>query len=246
MRQRACVSWAAVVAALVVAGCGSDSPTGSSTAGGVAVQGLVLAGGTSSVAAADTGSSTAQARKTKVRIDGTSLSVDVSANGTFEFKGVASGTFTLVFEVDGVEVGRVIVSAAEGSAVKIVVQVQDSVLVVVELKVEGPGTPSAGGGNASSGCVVNGGKAGSGIELEGRVASGDSSQFNLTAPGRASTDVVVNASSATFRCVGSTKTTSDAQCKALVKAGAQVHVRGTMMSCSAAQVTAIEVKVQKG
>ena len=65
--------------------------------------------------------------------------------------------------------------------------------------------------------------------------------------GRSGTPVDVSASSASFRCIGGAKAATDAECKASVKAGAKVHVRGTLMTCtpSAAQVTAVEVKVQK-
>jgi hypothetical protein len=54
-----------------------------------------------------------------VRVDGTSLSVDVSANGTFQLKGIPGGTFTLVFLADGVEIGRVVVTAEDGSAAQV-------------------------------------------------------------------------------------------------------------------------------
>jgi hypothetical protein len=236
---------AAVVAAVVTGGCGSDSPSGPSAAGGVVVQGVVLGNGASSVAAADTQTAAAQAKKLKVKVDGTSLTVDVSANGTFQLTGVPSGSFTLVFLADGVEIGRVVVTAEDGSEVKIVVQVTDSVLVVVELKVEGPETKDA---TTSSSCVINGGKANEEIELEGTVASGAWQSFHLTATGRSSDDIVVNGAGATFTCVGSAKKTTDADCKASVADGARVHVRGKLTSCTTApaQVTAKEVKVQKG
>jgi hypothetical protein len=178
-------------------------------------------------------------------VEGTTLTVDVSANGTFKLSGVPSGTFTLVFLADGVEVGRVVVSAGDGSQVNIVVQVQGSVLVVIDIKVEGtdPGTPPP----SSSSCGINGGTLGQGIELEGNVSSGSSAAFKLSVNGRASFPIDVNAAAASFRCVGNAKTTSDAECKAAVKAGAKVHVKGTLMTCAAssAQVTATEVKVQK-
>ena len=88
---------------------------------------------------------------------------------------------------------------------------------------------------------------GQGIELEGDVSSGTYAAFKMAVNGRASTPVDVNASSASFRCIGGAKAATDAECKASVKAGAKVHVRGTLMTCttSAAQVTAAEVKVQK-
>jgi hypothetical protein len=243
MKRRMLVSWAAtVVAAMVTAGCGSESPTGPSAAGGVVVPGVVLGEG-ASVSAADTQTSASSAKKVTVKVEGTSLTVDVSASGTFQFTGIPSGTFTLIFMADGIEIGRVVVTAEEGSEVKIVVQVTDSTLVLIEIKVENPDETDD--DTASSSCVVNGGKAGERIELEGTVASGSSTQFNLTATGRSSADVVVNAGSASFKCIGSAKTTSDADCKASVKTGSRVHVRGPLMSCATAQVTASEVKVQK-
>jgi hypothetical protein len=245
MKRRVLVSCvAAVIAAVVTGGCGSESPTGSSAAGGVGVQGVVLGNG-ASVSAADTQTSASSAKKVTVKVDGTSLTVDVSASGTFQFTGIPSGTFTLVFLADGVEIGRVVVSAAEGSEVKIVVQVTDSTLVLVEIKVENPDQPEDDDDTTSSSCVVNGGKAGERIELEGTVASGSSANFYLTATGRSSTDVLVNAGSASFKCIGSAKTTSDSQCRDSVRGGARVHVRGTLMSCAPAVVTASEVKVQK-
>jgi hypothetical protein len=242
----ACV--AAVIAAVVTGGCGSEGPTGSSAAGGVGVQGVVLGNG-ASVSAADTQTSSSGAKKVTVKVEGTSLTVDVSASGTFQFTGIPSGTFTLVFLADGVEIGRVVVSAADGSEVKIVVQVTAGTLVVVEIKVESPtSAPSPGATPAtSSSCMVNGGTQGQGIELEGDVFSGSSAGFKITVNGRSSVPVDVNTSGASFRCIGSAKTTSDAECKASVKPGAKVHVSGTLTSCSssAALVTAAEVKVQK-
>jgi hypothetical protein len=237
------LSWAAAgIAVVVTSGCGSESPMAPS-AGGVVVQGVVLGDGASVTAAADTQPATSQAKKVTVRVDGTTLTVDVSANGTFQLKGVPSGTFTLVFLADGVEVGRVVVSAGEGSEVKIVVQVTAGTLVVVEIKVDSttPGTTPA-----TSSCVVNGGTVGQGIELEGDVSFGTSGAFKMTVNGRSSVPVdVVTSSSTSFKCVGSAKTTGD--CKASVKERAKVHVRGTLTSCStsAALVSATEVMVQK-
>jgi hypothetical protein len=55
--------------------------------------------------------------------------------------------------------------------------------------------------------------------------------------------VDVNASGASFRCVGQ----SGPDCKANFKIGNKVHVRGLLTTCTAtdALVTATEVKVQK-
>jgi len=236
-------TWMAVAAAAVAVACGSDSPS-SPSAGGVVVQGVVL--GADAAVSASTGVPVAAAKNQKitVKVEGQSITAEVSANGTFELKGIPSGTFTLVFLADGVEIGTVVVTAGEGSEVKIVVQVKDSVLVLVEIKVEapesGPGSPS------QSACLVNGGKVGAGIELEGNVASGDDKAFKMSAAG--GTDLVdVTAATASFRCIGSAKAATEAECRASVKSGAKLHVKGTLMTCSAtkADVTAAEVKVQK-
>jgi hypothetical protein len=232
---------AVVVAALLAGGCGSDSPT--APGGGVVVEGVVV-GGTASVSAADLQSSAAAARKVTVKVEGTTLTVDVSANGTFKLEGVPSGTFTLVFLQDGVEIGRVVITAGDDTEVKIVVQVTGSTIVVVELKVEGRDADKPA---SSSSCGVNGASLGQGIELEGNVSSGNSSAFKLSVNGRAGFPIDVNAGSASYKCIGQAKTSSEAECKAAVKSGAKVHVSGSLASCTAtsATVTASEVKVQK-
>jgi hypothetical protein len=237
---------AVVAAALISQGCGSDGPTAASSAG-VLVQGVVLGDGASVSIAAGSQPEAASPKKLKVRVDGTSLDVDVSVNGTFELKGVPSGTFTLVFLADGVEVGRVVVSAADGSEVKIVVQVTAGALVVVEIKVDG--TPSETPPAATASCAFNGGTLGQGVEIEGDVLpGGTAAAFQMNVNGRSSLPLDVNASSASFQCVGSAKTTTVDECKASVRSGAKVHVSGTLSTCTSSkvEVTASEVKVQKG
>jgi hypothetical protein len=235
---------AAAFAAFFTTACGSDSPT-SSSSGGVVVQGMVLSDSAStSVGAADTRTATAQAKKVTVKVDGTSFTVDVSSNGTFQFTGIPSGTFTLVFLADGVEVGRVVVTAEDGNEVKIVVQVKAAELVVVQIEVNGADQGSTPG---TSSCSVNGGKLGQGIELEGNVSSGTFPTFQMSVNGRSGFPIDVNAASASVSCIGSAKATSATECKASIKTGTKVHVSGTLMTCtsSSAQVTATEVKVQK-
>jgi len=245
MQRLVLMRWAAVViAALMAVACGGESPTGAN-GGGVVVQGVVM-GDSASASAADTRSPQAsQAKKVTVKVEGTTLTVDVNANGTFQLTGIPSGTFTLVFLADGVEVGRVVVTAGDGSEVKIVVQVTAGQLIVVEIKVENGSNASP--PPTSSSCSVNGGTVGQKIELEGNVESGSSAAFKLSVNGRAGFPIDVNAASASFKCVGGAKTSSDAECKASVKSGAKVHVSGTLMTCttSTATVTATEVKVQK-
>ena len=245
MKCRGLVLSAAVLAAaLWTAACGSDSPTASSS-GGVAVQGVVV-GDSATASVADTrATQSSQPHKVTVKVSGTTLSVDVNANGTFQINGIPSGTFTLVFLVDGVEVGRVEITAGDGSEVKIVVQVNTTQVVVVNIDVDDGGT--SGGTTTSSSCGVNGGTVGHGIELEGNVSSGTFPTFKMTVNGRSDFPIDVSASSASVQCIGGAKTSSDTECKAQVKSGAKVHVKGTLMACStsSAQVTATEVKVQK-
>ena len=248
MNRRVLLVWIAVGAAVIAPACGGGSPSSPSGSGGVAVQGVVLGDGTSFTASSGAGPSSAQAQKITVKVAGTSITAEVAANGTFELKGISSGSFTLIFLVDGVEIGRVVINAPDGSEVKLVVQVKNSVLVVVEIKVETGGTaPSPSPTPISSACFINGGTVGQGIELEGDVTGGTSAAFKMAVNGRADTPIDVNASSASFRCIGGAKVPTDTECKASVKAGAKVHVSGRLESCttSAAVVTAAEVKVQK-
>jgi hypothetical protein len=246
MNRRVWLARVAVAAVVVAAGCGGNSPSSPSAGGnGVVVQGVMLGDGAAVVASSGSHPSSAKTQKVTVKVEGTTLTADVSANGTFELKGIPSGTFTLIFMSDGVEIGRIVVTAEDGSEVKIVVQVKDSILVVIEIKVESPepvGSPSP------ATCIISGGKVGQGIELEGDVSSGTSAAFKMAVNGERASDLVtVNASSAAFKCIGGAKAETDAECKLAVTSGAKVHVRGTLMSCTTAdaQVTATEVKVQK-
>jgi hypothetical protein len=245
MNRQTFLTWVAVAGLVFAAGCGGNSPSSPQAGGaGVAVQGVVLGDGAAVAASSGSHSPSAKAQKVTVKVDGTTITAEVSANGTFELKGIPSGTFTLVFMVDGVEIGRVVVTAEDGAEVKLVVQVKDSVLVVVEIKVEGSGPA---GSPSPTTCIVNGGAVGQGIELEGTVSSGTYASFEMAVNGgRASGPVTVSSSSAAFRCIGGAKTPTDAECKLAVAPGAKVHVRGTLMSCTTApHVTATEVKVQK-
>jgi hypothetical protein len=244
MNGRGLSSLCVVAAAVVAAACGSDSPS-SPSGGGVLVKGVVIRGSADLGASSRAPAPAASSQKVTVKVDGSSLTAEVSANGTFELKDIPGGTFTLVFLVDGVEIGRVVVTAEEGSEVQIVVQVKDSALVLIEVNVEGPG--SGPGPAASPGsCLVNGGRVGQGIELEGNVTSGDHQAFQMSAAG-ANGLVDVSAAAASFRCVGNAKASTDAECRLSVTSGAKVHVKGTLMACSpsTANVTASEVKVQK-
>jgi hypothetical protein len=235
---------AVLAAALWTAACGSDNPMGSSS-GGVAVQGVVVGDAATASVAGTRAVQSSQPHKVTVKVAGTTITVDVNANGTFQINGVPSGTFSLVFLVDGVEVGRVEITAADGSDVKLVVQVNTTQVVVIQIDVDDGSTN--GGTPSSASCGVNGGTVGQGVELEGNVSSGSFPSFKMSVNGRSDFPIDVSASSASVQCIGGAKTSSDAECKALIKSGAKVHVSGTLMACttSSAQVTATQVKVQK-
>jgi len=99
-------------------------------------------------------------------------------------------------------------------------------------------------------CMIEGGTTGRDIELEGTIASGNASSFKLSVDGaRSSNPVDVLAGGASLQCTPASgpNAPTPAQCSASVKAGAKVHVSGTLNSCSAAsaQVSASRVQVQK-
>ena len=247
MNRRVLLAWIAVAAAVIAPACGGGSPSSPSGSGGVAVQGVVLGDGTSFTASSGAGPSSAQAQKITVTVAGTSITAEVSANGTFELKGIPSGSFTLVFLVDGIKIGEVLISAPEGSEVKLVVQVKNSVLVVVEIKVESGGTAAS---PSPTLVHVLGQRRHGGPGHRARrrrQLRGTSVAFKMAVNGRASTPVDVNASSASFRCIGGAKAPTDAECRASIKTLPKVHVSGRLDSCtpSAAMVIAAEVKIQK-
>ena len=228
-------------AALFSLACGGSSPSGPSGTSGVRVQGTLLgaAAGTG-VAALSTG--TAASGPITVTVKGTSISVTISGNGTFELEGLPEGTFTLVFTQGGVVLGEVTVTdVSAGAEVKIIVQVSGNTVILVQLTIQGQETPKT-----SSSCLISGGTQGQGIQLEGNVASiTDATSFKMDVNGNRSAGLVdVSASAASFTCVGNAKS---ADCKSQLKAGAKVHVGGTLTACSptAATVVATEVKIQK-
>ena len=235
-------------AILALVSCG-ENPAGPS--GGIELQGVVLEG-PSGASAQAMGLSTQSATKSKitVTVEGTSISAKVSANGTFTLKNVPVGTFNLVFTRDGTVIGTIQIVVVEGSKrIRIVVDATGTTVTLVSIDFEtGDQDEGEEPGEGTKTCLINGGKVNEGIELEGNVAPGSTSatSFLLDVKGnRASGLVSVNATGATFKCVGQTGKTAD--CQAEVKQGAQVHVRGTLTSCdlTTAAVTATEVKVQK-
>jgi hypothetical protein len=232
---------------LPLVGCGGSNPASPSAGGGVVLHGVVLGSGASSSSSA-TPEVSAQSTSGRITVtiqEQPSFSATVSANGTFELEGLPAGTLTLVFSSNGVVIGTVTITGVPSSAeVKVVVQVETGTVILVTLEVDDKEGDSSGDSNKT--CMIEGGKALSGIELEGSVSSGTALAFKLSVNGnRASGLVDVNASGAQFKCNGNPN--SSGNCQDSVKAGAQVHVRGTLTTCSttAATVVATQVMVQK-
>ena len=227
--------------ALALAACGENPASPSGTTGGVAVRGVLLGEG-AAVGASSVRASSSSGSQITVTIEGNpSLTTTISGNGTFELEGVPAGTFTLTFTRDGVVIGTVTITAGDGVEVKIVVKMEGAVVVLVDLELE----DNDDNDDANKTCLIEGGRVGDRIELEGKVASGGGTGFEMTTQGnRAHGPVDVSASGASFRCNGNER---GAVCTAAVKPGAQVHVRGTLTTCTLeeASVTATEVRVQK-
>jgi hypothetical protein len=234
---------AIAASALVASGCGGSNPGGPSDRG-VVLQGTVVSATGAADVSAHAGAS--DAKKTVVTVqENPSISATVAANGTFHLENLPSGTVTLVFTVDDRVSGTVTLTGIpEGAEVRIVVEITPAGVILISITIEGASpSPSPTSSPGTSACLISGGKAGSSIQLEGTVASGNTSQFKLDVMGnRASKPVDVDASGASWRCVG-----QSGDCKTNFRSGNQVHVSGLLNTCSAevARVTASEVKVQK-
>jgi len=238
-----------LVAAAAMLRCGGGSNPASPSGSGVKLQGVVLQNATGNASSASVSAGSATAGKIVVTVqENSSLSVTVSGNGTFEIQNLPAGGFTLIFSVNGVVVGQITITAvSEGTTIKIVVKLSDNDVELVDLETDDDNGPRGGnqGDDQPKTCLINGGTAGSNIELEGNVDSGDSSQFKMRVNGnRAGALVDVAASGASYKCNGNKGT---ADCKSNLKAGVKVHVRGNLTACttSAASVTATQVMIQK-
>ena len=230
-------------AALALVACGDSNPASPSGAGGVTVEGVLLGQGTS-FTSSGAGSASSSDGPITVEVLGTDIKVTISGNGTFAIENLEAGLITLVFSQDDMEIGRVTVSAADGAKVKIVVKKEGPVIVLVELKLDDDDDDDDTNGGTGGVCMIDGGRVGDRIELEGNVSVRGGRDFDMTT-NRASSPVQVDASGASFKCNGNTAGGGD--CEDAVKPGAKIHVRGSLKECSssAALVTATEVKVQK-
>ncbi len=250
MNRRAMLSCVAVLLALFAAACGSNSPSSPSSSQAVNVQGVVLGGSAAAPLTAQSNYPQANGGtgKITVTVAGTTQTTTVSASGTFELN-VEAGTFTLVFYSNGVEIGRLEVTAQAGAQVKIVVQVQNTAFSVVQVKVDGEDETETETEGTPGSCLVAGGKENGKIELEGTASSAvdGAGKFTMTVdPDRSTSPIEVTTTGATsFKCNG-TKLTA-AECKASLKPTSKVHVSGKLVSCttSPVPVNAAEVMVQK-
>lgn len=230
---------------LPLVGCGGSSNPASPSGAGVVLNGVVIGSEVASSSSAEVSAQANSGRRITVTVEGNpSLSTTVSANGTFVLEGLPAGSFTLVFSMNGTVIGTItITGVGDQVEVHIVVQVTSTTVILVNVDM------SDNKADGDKTCLISGGRSGEKIELEGDVAPGGTppTAFKMDVNGnRASKLVDVSATAASFVCNGD-KNGSASTCQATVKAGAQVHVRGTLMSCTldAAQVVATEVKVQK-
>ncbi len=237
---------ALLMVGLPFVGCGGSSPTSPSGAGKVVLHGVAV--GADGASTASVGGVTARAAskdRITVTVQGTSISTTVSTNGTFELENLPAGSFTLVFSINTTVIGTVTITGVPTSGeIQIVVQVTVTTVVLISLEIDDQENDN----DAAKTCIVEGGKIGRKIELEGTVQSGTAHDFMMLVNGnRASVPVHVTASSAKFECKDNHDKNSPNACSGSL-AGAKVHVSGTLTSCAAGavpQVVATEVKVQK-
>ncbi len=238
---------ALLMVGLPLVGCGGSSPTSPSGAGKVVLHGVAV-GADGAPAASAVGVSARAASKDRitVTVQGTSISTTVSTNGTFELEGLPAGSVTLVFSINTTVIGTVTITGVPTSGeIQIVVQVTVTTVVLVNLEIDDHENDD--NEDHDKTCIVEGGKVGKKIELEGTVQSGTATDFTLMVNGeRGHGPVHVTASSAKFECKDNHDKNSPNACSGSL-AGAKVHVKGTLTSCSmtAAEVVATEVKVQK-
>lgn len=249
-RSQTFVLGAAFAAVVALSGCGGENPAGSS--GAVVLRGTVVGDATATASASSAHAAAGGARITVTVAEDSSLTTTVAGNGTFELTGLPEGDFTLVFSSNGVELGTITITGVEpGTEIKITVQVTSTTVILIEIEnADGDDDEGEDDEDAERTCAISGGKVGQKINLEGNVADGGTSgSFDLRVNGnKVKTEdhlvAVTTNGSTKFVCNGKTST---GDCKASVKGGAKVHVKGTLTTCTLedATVQANEVKVQK-
>ncbi len=231
----------AVIAALGLAlsACGSSPTSPSETSAGVVLHGATVGQSSASTSSGgEVGAMAVPGGRVSVTVqENPSITTTISANGTFELRGLPADSFTLGFTSNSTALGTIRITSVPSRAdVSLVVQITTTSVSLVRVEINGS--------DAAKTCLINGGREGEGIELEGSISKVTSpTTFEMSVNGnRASDFVTVDATGATFTCAG-VKGTCDAT---LIQKDARVHVRGPLTSCTlaAALVTATEVKFQ--
>jgi len=120
--------------ALAFVACGDDNPASPSGAGGVTVKGVLLGEGAAFTASSAANSS---AGPIEVMVEGTSISVVISGNGTWVLEDCPAGDFTLVFLQDGKEIGRIEITAEDVLEIDVLVKIVDSEVVLIKINFDG-------------------------------------------------------------------------------------------------------------
>ena len=250
-----CLALLAVAFGLILTGCGGE-PTSPS---GVAVlRGTVLdetSGAAQGPSASDapgapstaTGTSSSLTGVTVTVREASGLTAMVAKDGTFTLNGLPTGTITLVFSRNGMELGSLIIKdVASGEQLELKVKVTGNGVAFLDLQRTSTGpSPSPSASPTSVACSIDGGRVGAAIELEGSVSGGTADSFTLQVQGNRAGLVAVNGSGAEFQChpASGPNAPTPAACKASVTTGAKVHVSGMLTACDASTAAATASKV---
>ena len=262
------ISIASLAAAfgLGLASCGGPtSPSGAATLRGTVFDETAGASAVSEaagVSAQSTANSSSVANVIVAVQEAPGLTATVAKDGTFTLNDLPTGTITLLFSRNGRELGTLsIEDVVAGELLEVKVKVRGNGVTLLDLQrtLAGPSpspianpSPNPSASPSSAVCIINGGRVGAAIEVEGSVSEGNGTagSFMLQVQGNRSAGLVaVDASAAAFQChpaSGPNAPTPDA-CKASVSPGAKVNVRGMLEACDAstASANASNVIVQK-
>lgn len=248
---------------LVVVSCaGPTAPSGVAILRGTLLEEAAgaLEGPTASevagVSVQSTGTSSSAANVTVTVDEAPWLKATVATDGTFTLNGLPTGTITLVFSRIGRELGRLMIAnVMAGEQLELKVKVRGNGVTLLDLQRSSPApspspatspSPSPSASPGAGACMIDGGRVGAAIELEGSISEGTADSFMLSVQGnRAAGLVSVEASGATFQChpASGPNAPTPAACKASASRGAKVHVSGLLDACGASTASARASKV---